>query len=350
MIAPRIDEMVRTVTWPGLDTCPHSIDGRDALVVCAGFEDRALAFLRRIADGGSRGFKITEIDYIPEVAENRIDELRAVARTTESSLTALPYRRTNPESVDAILGTLVEAERLYIDVSGMSRLLIVQLVASVVRTGALSRTSVIYTEAAEYPPTEEQVRVTLADHADYRKVLSFISSGVVGLTIAPELSTVAMQGQPVRVIAFPSFNAAQFATVCAEINAAAFTILNGSPPLPENGWRREAIRGLNGLDGLHDKDEVDVSTLDYRDTLRVVLDTYAQYGATQKLIVAPTGSKMQSVAVGLAVGFLRDLQVVYPTPKHFPNPSNYTTGVRATSHLSLARFAAVAEPDSQRCD
>src|SRR5207249_1396168 len=151
--------------------------------------------------------------------------------------------------------TLVDAERIHIDVSGMSRLLIVQLVAAIVRAGMVSRTSIIYTEAAQYPPTEEQVRAKLADHPDYRGVLSFISSGVAGLTIVPELSTVAMQGQPVRVIAFPSFNAAQFATVCAEINAAAFTILNGSPPLSENAWRRQAIRELNGLDGLHDKEE-----------------------------------------------------------------------------------------------
>jgi hypothetical protein len=339
--------MVRAVTWPEMGSCPSVIDHTDAVVVCAGFEERALTFLRRMAESGSRRFHITEIDYVPEVPENRIGELRGTAEATQSSLVALQYRRTDPESVDGILRTLVDRERIHIDVSGMSRLLIVQLVAAIVRAGMLSRTSIIYTEAAQYPPTEAQVRARLADHTDYRGVLSFISSGVVGLTIVPELSTVAMQGQPVRVIAFPSFNAAQFATVCAEINAAAFTILNGSPPLPENAWRRQAIRELNGLDGLHGKDEVDVSTLDYRDTLRVILDTYARYGATQKLIVAPTGSKMQSVAVGLAAGFLGDLQVVYPTPKLFPEPSNYTTGARATSCLSLAPFAVVIESQLQ---
>lgn len=343
MIAPRVDEMLRAIAWPVMGGCPSAIDGGDAVVVCAGFEDRALAFLHRMTDNGSRGFHITEIDYIPQVVENRLDELRRIADVTRSSRTPLQYRRTEPDSVDAILGTLVDAARIHIDVSGMSRLLIVQLVAGVVRAGMTSRTSVIYTEAANYPPTEDQLRAKLADHTDYLGVLSFISSGVVGLTIVPELSSPAMQGQPVRVIAFPSFNAAQFATVCAEINAAAFTVLNGRPPLPENSWRPEAIRDLNGLDGLHDKDEVDVSTLDYRDTLRVILETYAAYGATQKLIVAPTGSKMQSVAVGLAVGFLRDIQVVYPTPKHFPDPSNYTTGIRATSCLPLAPFSAAAE-------
>jgi hypothetical protein len=324
-------------------SCGGVIDGGDAVVVCAGFEDRALAFLRRMADSGSRGFRITEIDYIPEVAENRVQELRGIAKATQSPLAALEYRRTDPEGVDGILSTLVEAEHIHIDVSGMSRLLIVQLVAAIVRAGMLSRTSIVYTEASHYPPAEAQVRATLSNYPDYREVLSFISSGVVGLTIVPELSTVAMQGQPVRVIAFPSFNAAQFATVCAEISAAAFTVLNGIPPRSENAWRRQAIRELNGLDDLHDKDEIDVSTFDYRDTLRVILDTYAMYASTQKLIVAPTGSKMQSMAVGLAVGFLEDLQVVYPTPKRFPDPSNYTTGVRATSCLSLAPFSAANE-------
>ena len=338
-----MDEIVEAIEWPSMGGCPNSLHGDDAVVVCAGFEDRALAFLRRVVDSGSREFRVTEIDYIPEVAQNRVHELREIATATQSSLSALQYRRTEPESVDNILDTLVDAKRIHVDVSGMSRLLIVQLVAAIVRADMLVRTSIVYTEAAHYPPTEEEVRATLADHADYRGVLSFISSGVADLTIVPELSSVAMQGQPVRVIAFPSFNAAQFATVCAEINAAAFTVLNGVPPRRENEWRRQAIRELNGLDDLHDKTEIDVSTLDYRDTLRTILETYAEYGATQKLVVAPTGSKMQSVAVGLAVALLGDIQVVYPTPKLFPNPSSYTAGVRATSCLSLVPFAVSAE-------
>jgi hypothetical protein len=81
--------------------------------------------------------------------------------------------------------------------------------------------------------------------------------------------------------------------------------------------------------------------LDYRNTLKLLLELYARYAATYKIIVSPTGSKMQSVAVGLACGFLKDIQVVYPTPQSFPKPSNYTKGIRNVYQLSLARFASV---------
>lgn len=133
----------------------------------------------------------------------------------------------------------------------------------------------------------------------------------------------------------------QFAAVTAEIQASGITIINGTPPRAENQWRKDAIRQLNGIDSLREKEEFDTSTFDYRETLRLLLDLYGRYGATQKIVVSPTGSKMQSVAVGLACGFLRDLQVVYPTPQSFPTPSNYTTGVSNVYQLSLSAFAAV---------
>jgi hypothetical protein len=150
-----------------------------------------------------------------------------------------------------------------------------------------------------------------------------------------------MQGQPIRLIAFPSFNPTQFAAVTAEIQASVLTIINGVPPRHENVWRKDAIRQLNGIESIREKEEFETSTLDYRDTLKLLLDLYRKYGSSQKIIVSPTGSKMQSVAVGLVCGFLKDLQVVYPTPQSFPKPSNYTIGIRSVYQLSLATFADV---------
>lgn len=343
MIAPRIDEVLRSITWPEPAGCPAGLGIGDSLITCAGFEDRALAFLLQIVRAGASRFRVTGINYLPRIPENRLEELEDAVSRAGATLALLEYRRAEPVSAGEILETIRSAERVFVDVSGMSRLLIVQLVAGLVRNGLLRRASIVYSEAEHYPPSEDEVRRSLAEATDLRGVLSFISSGVSDLTIVPELSTAAMQGQPIRVITFPSFNAAQFATICAEINASAFTVINGVPPSPENRWRRKAIRELNGIESVHDREEVDVSTLDYRQTLQAILDVYGRYGATQKLIIAPTGSKMQSVGAGLACGFLRDIQVVYPTPLTFPSPSRYTTGIRATTCLSLAPFAVVTE-------
>ena len=142
--------------------------------------------------------------------------------------------------------------------------------------------------------------------------------GVFGLTIVPELSSVAMQGQPMRVIVFPSWNTRQLAAVCSEMQAAYFTVVHGNPPSDENKWRPAAIRELNRVESLPARDELCVSTLDYRETLELLLKVYGVHGQREKLVVVPTREQDAVVGgVGLACGFLRDVQVVYPTPRVF---------------------------------
>ena len=281
------------------------------------------------------------VDYLPEVAQNRTLQLRAQASRARSSLDVVRYNRQEPGSCLEILELLGNAGRIFVDISGMSRLLIVQLLAASVREDLLDRMTVVYSEAMEYPPTREEVDRCVSERNDYFGILNFISSGVLGVSIVPELSTVAMQGQPVRLVAFPSFNPAQFAAVCAEIQPSFYSIVNGLPPRAENAWRRDAIRILNDIESVRDLEEFDASTLDYRETLQLLLSLYDRHGAVEKLVISPTGSKMQSVAVGLACGFLRDLQIVYPAPRSFQEPSNYTRGVKGTYALDLGPFAAV---------
>jgi hypothetical protein len=344
MISPRTDELLRGVTWPQIKEATPFIGDKDTLITCAGFEDRALEFLARCVRAGSKSFRLIGVKYLPEVPENRVGQFEELSDLAGAEATLQTYIRQEPDNIDGLLSDIKHAARLWVDISGMSKLLIVQLISAGVRQDLLDKMEVVYSEAEIYPPSKEAFAEKLAENKDYRGILNFISSGVYGITIVPELSTVAMQGQPVRLLAFPSFNPTQFAAVTSEIQALALTIINGVPPRDANLWRREAIRQLNGIDSIREKEEFDTSTLDYRDTLKLLLELYAKYGASQKIIVSPTGSKMQSVAIGLACGFLRDLQIVYPTPKSFPTPSNYTTGVSNIYQLSLATFAGVVPP------
>jgi len=337
----RTDELLTELNWPQTEEATCFVHREDTLITCAGFEDRALEFLKRCVGAGSKGFGLVGIEYLPEVAENRVRHFKELADTSRAAVVLQTYNRQEPENVESLLDHAERSAYIWVDISGMSRLLIVQLIALGVRRGLIRKMGIVYTEAELYPPSKEEFATRLADNRDYLGILNFISSGVCGVTIVPELSSVAMQGQPIRLIAFPSFNPAQFAAVTAEIQASGLTIINGVPPSAENCWRKEAIRQLNGIDSIREKEEYDTSTLDYRGTLKLLLDLYARYAATHKIIVSPTGSKMQSVAVGLVCGFLKDLQVVYPTPQSFPKPSNYTTGIRNVYQLSLATFAGV---------
>ena len=314
----------------------------DVLVTCAGFEDRAFEYLRRAVKAGSKRFTLVSIEYRPSVPANRSQELAALAEQAEATLVVVEYDRQDPKDPSSSVLKVADERRVLIDVSGMSRLLIVQLVAAALRAGTASRTEVVYSEALEYSPSKVEVDASLPKSEDLFGILHFISSGVFGIIVPPELSAIPMYAQPIRLIAFPTFNPSQFAALCGEINASAFSIIHGVPPDQANAWRTEAIRSLNKLGGLREAEDFQTSTLDYRETISCLLSIYARDQQRNKIVIAPTGSKMQSVAVGVVLGFLHDIQVVYPAPRSFPTPENYTKGVKQIYRLPLATFVRPA--------
>ena len=71
----------------------------------------------------------------------------------------------------------------------------------------------------------------------------------------------------------------------------------------------------------------------YRETLRILIEKYRERSMFDRLVVAPTGSKMQAVAVALFRAALYD--VFYPTPQIFTEPDRYTVGARRLYELDL---------------
>lgn len=336
----RMDERLRQLPHPELQvTTGPKLGSDDVLLTCAGFEDRAIEALRRTVSVGCRGFRVLCIKYLPYVNANREEEIASLCTQAQGVLEFLTFDREHPAgAAERILARVPDSLCIHLDLSGMSRILIVQLVAALIRGARTASSEVLYCSAKVYPPQREQVESKLAEHTDLVGLTMFVSAGVFGLTIVPELSSVAMQGQPIRVITFPSWNTTQLAAVCSEMQASHFTIVHGIPPDPENAWRRNAIRSLNRVESLHAQQEFDVSTLDYRETLDLLLKIYDTNRQREKLVVSPTGSKMQSLAVGVVCAFLRDVQVVYPTPRLFAAPADYTRGVGHLYRLPLEQF------------
>lgn len=223
------------------------------------------------------------------------------------------------------------------DISGMSRLLIVQLLVALGRRSqGYANCNLIYTEAKEYPPSQDEFK------SDSNSVIegdpTFISWGVQALAITPELTSPAMAGQPIRLIAFPSFNRVQLRQCIDELQPTHINLIEGIPPHEEYLWRTDAIRQLNSqtIEAIPNPEEsLGTSTLDYIETLRCILKLYANHSAFDKLVISPTGSKMQSVAVGIATAFLRDLQVVYPTPLEFTDKERHTEEVAEYFKIAL---------------
>ena len=329
----RVDERLLSARWPALRLLDRLEMGeRDCLLVVGGFEERALSVLRSAA-GEADSFQVVLIKYLPVVKENRDEECVKLCRDARLPLEELVYDRENPSSAgDSIAEYLCGFDNVFVDVSGMSRLLIVQIVVAMIERAKAF--SVLYTEADVYPPEEDEFR--RKQHGEQGGV-SFISSGIFEIVSCPELSSVSMLGGAIRLISFPSFDPVQLSNVVQELQPTHNDVINGVPPDQSMRWRTEAISELNkaNMSALQRVREHKASTFDYRETLEIILKLYKMHSVYDRLVIAPTGSKMQAVAVGILRGVLTDLQIVYPTPLKFLDPAHYTEGAKATFQLSI---------------
>lgn len=341
----RIDQKLHKLNKPELEIFHDVVVGcDDFLVMCAGFEDRSLETLKRIVSNGCVGFNVLLIDYLPELKENKTAEILDLCEKVKTRVYELVYDRENPEGIGDKIVDILKAHsgKIFIDISAMSRLLIVQALVAVGKSEiGFFDINILYSEAEEYPPDEEEVKLKLENSAT-RSTTIFLSSGVFEVTILPELSSVAMQGQPIRLIAFPSFNEDQLAALRSEIQPSFHNLIHGIPPDKKNAWRLDVIKRLNQIDDINItlRTEKELSTLDYRATLDYLLEVYDDRGVTDRIMISPIGSKMQAVAVGIFRTFMDDVQIVYPTPHEFVSPKSYTVGVKDTYLLPLRTFAA----------
>ena len=341
----RVDQRLAGLAKPPLEPVSSvRLHPDDCLIVCAGFEDRCLEVLQR-ALAVRQHFQVILVEYLPFMAANKARELTALCEQGGINPTRMVYDRQNPAGFGALLAGEATAcsGRIYIDVSAMSRLLIVQtLVALRQSAGALQRGVVAYTEAQTYPPNRQDVEVGIRQsEVDPLYVVLFLSSGVHDVTIVPELSALSFGANQTRLVVFPSFNPHQLTALRAELQPSRFTLIHGDPPSPLNQWRSDAISRLNRLESVPNADHAHTSTLDYRETLDCLLTLYGREATRERLVISPTGSKMQTVAVGLFRAFMDDVQIVYPTPREFSSPGSYTKGVGQLYSLDLNPFALV---------
>jgi hypothetical protein len=190
----------------------------------------------------------------------------------------------------------------------------------------------------------------------------FLSTGVFEVTIVPELSAASLGATQSRLVFFPSFNPDQLMALRLELQPSRYAYIHGMPPSKENQWRTEAIMKLNHLTSCEadaaDRFKEDKSgdstaaarkreehfktcTLAYQDTLDCLCKIYDKHGMRDRLLISPTGSKMQVVAVGLFRAFVEDVQIVYPTPWIFTEPKHYTTGIGKLHLVPLSAFDSV---------
>ncbi len=347
LIVQTPDERLAALTKPILEPVTQfKLTADDWLVVCAGFEDRALGVLQNAVSGGD-SFNVLIVDYRPFVPENKLNTIRTICENAHLDVIEMFYNREEPAGFGAALIEKLSfvTGRIFVDISTMSRLLIVQtLVALGRRSTGFEGCLVAYAEAKKYPPTREEAEKELARcESDPTFSTLFLSSGVFEITIVPELSSHAPAGAQTRLIAFPSLDAHQLTALRNEVQPSRFSFIEGVPPGAQNQWRQQLISQLNCLAEIHDAERTETSTLDYRETLDALLKLYSEHTVRDRLLLSPTGSKMQTVAAGIFRAMITDVQIVYPTPQRFCKPDRYTLGIGPLHLLPLSLFSTGLE-------
>ena len=318
------------------------------LFVCAGgFEERVLAFPGIIVPTPASGSKAIILAYLPPEKKNKLAQINDLLFARGCDTTCMPYDRHAPGSFDAAFRgnlTALGAEAVCLDVSGMSRLAIL-IIMDVVREMNLPL-RVVYAEAREYAPSQADFEKAKADGSQHLPT-SFIHTGVFDVLHVACLSSIRMQNHATLLIAFDSFNEALCQALVNVINPARFVLINGRPPRDELGWRESATAHVHQ----HLRREWSIeddnapprvtSTLRYQETYQLLVNLYWKFSDRHRIILAPTGSKMQTLGCYLLRAVHDDVHLEYPTVQGF-FADKYSTGVRETWIVDFGRLADFA--------
>lgn len=308
-------------------------------VGAVGFEERALAVLDEAVRAGKKIGSVVGIQYEPVDIRNRINEFAdhvAKLGIPERQIVRLVYDRYNPQDFVASIGEIqkltTNASSIIIDISAMSKFLIVVLLQSLVNTKLSSH--IVYSEANIYHPTSETFTRQKQGHQE--TMPEYLTTDIYKIVTTTSLSSSSMQGYPLMMIAFPTFNYKELFALVNELSPKNLILLEGIPHAKQDAWRVDAIRWLNARMQEDVLKSYQVSTFDYKETLIALEEIYKKFMHSHKILVSPTGSKLQTFAVFLFRQMHPDVQLVYPVTKKFA--TEYTEGYRAIWQITLSSF------------
>jgi hypothetical protein len=315
----------------------------------AGFEDRALALLN-IFEKSKRRFQHCEaIEYEPYNPRNRRSAFDQKAGDLFESVSWETYHRFQPEAfADALRRTRersLMSSQVLLDVSAMSKMLIVVMLEGLRSLDC--PLSIVYSAAEIYHPTKsEYEKRTLVPP----EPPIFVTTDVFRVVTTHALSSIAMQGAPILMIAFPNFNYLELMALLNEINPHQLILIENSTTSIEDNWKLEAIRKINrGVETYLEPKRFLTDPLNLEANLSILDEIYNEYCYTHKVALAPTGGKLQAVAAFFFKVMHPDIHIVYPAVRDFAK--DYTDRYLDPSQVYFPSFQKfVAQLDKHRIE
>lgn len=313
-------------------------------IVAEGFEPRSIYWTQQLPEQILFSDSVI-CKYAPEKL-SRFEELyNLIAIRTKNIPMKIEFPRFCPfefeEQFIEIKKDLFKYDEIIIDISVMSKLLIM-IIFNVIKEYNKS-IRVIYTEPENYSPTCEEYK----EYRDtYGRILKLPSYGVYDVVRTPLLTSVVMQRSPSLVIAFLSFNEQLIRALLSVINPTNLFLVNGVPT--HLNWRKKAMQEIHDSiikEFANDNPTNDegilqrsTSTLYYEETFELIANIYRKHYYTRRIVIAPTGSKMQALACALIKICCPDIHVEYPTPESYFTKDFSSSNIRTVHEVVFYEF------------
>jgi hypothetical protein len=323
--------------------------GKKRLLIAAyGSEDRTLGWSNSQSSRGKILSEALMIKYEPEKGHNKIKEVKKnLIQLGIDFPEDFPMDVYNPYELEDRLeirfGNINYYEEIILDVSSLTKLTILIVLCKLIHFKGVLR--IIYSEAMSYSPS----RKTFHKKKDEPTIINhFPSEGFGTILRARCLSSIRMQGQPVCLVAFTSFNEQLIRHMLGTMSPHRLLLINGKPPRKNNVWREEAThyiykKLLNDYPSGNDiNPDINLlarraSTLHYYETIQRIDQIYEEFGLVERIIIAATGSKMQTVGLFFSKIKHLDIHIEYPTPDTY-NLKEISHGVRYVHEIEIPNY------------
>ncbi len=324
-------------------------DTKRLFIGAYGFEQRSLGWTNYQADQGVILNRAIVFRYKHPKGKNRVHQLRKnLKRLGVADIKDIPYDVHFPHNIEDIIdkkfGDLfLDIDEIVVDISSMTKLLILVCLCKLSTFPGNLR--IVYSEAKDYAPSKKEYEKS---KEKMELMAKFPSRGFESIVRVKCLSSIRMQGHPVLLVAFASFNEQLVRHMLGTMSPHRLLFINGRPPKADYDWREKATQEIHKKlieqywsDNPTDEKEMLsrwASTLDYRDTINWLDEIYEQFGTYERIICAATGSKMQTVGLFFSKIAHPDIHIEYPTPDSY-FVKGLSKGVREVYEIIVPKFS-----------
>lgn len=312
---------------PKVETAKESYDScsKKLFIVAEGFEKRSLYWISN--SNNKTVFTNSIICRYSPSKKSRFEEMLGVVKEkTTNDPIILDYNRFAPtlfeQELKKKLQEFKDIQEVIIDISVMSKLLIMIILYSFKNYNG--KITIIYSEPCEWGPSKDKFNKAI-ENKTRGQCIGLSSVGVGNVVRTPNLSSVIMQGCPIFLVSFLSFNEQLINVLVNEINPTKLYVINHRCVGAE--WREEAMYKIHE-DLINDFSNNDAknnlnkylntfSLLEYEELFVDLAELYRLNCYDYRIVISPTGCKLHAISCALLKLCCPDVHIEYPTPESY---------------------------------